>query len=449
MRLLYSLLLTVLAILLLPYFLWQGLVKGKYLGNLAARLGLARTGNFRAGRPGVGPVIWLHAVSVGETLASRPLCRELKRRHPGARLFLTTTTATGQAVAKAQVPEADLVGYYPFDWMFAVRRMLDRIEPELVILMESELWLNFLSECRARAIPVVVVNGRISDRSFPRSRRLKFLVGRLYRLVTCLVMQSGEDAARAIALGAPPARVVVGGNLKYDIGAGGSAPDPGRSSAPLADLRRLTGSAEGPLIIAGSTHPGEEEIVIGAFRELRDSGAAPGVRLLIAPRHPERFNEVAERIGAAGLRLGRRSEMGEGSGTAEALLLDSIGELALAYELGTVVLVGGSLKPIGGHNILEPALAGRPIIVGPYMHNFREMTAEFRRAQALIQLAEGDDEELRRRLRESWEELLGDVAGARAMGERARRVVEANRGATARTAEVLDGILDGTWRVEA
>jgi 3-deoxy-D-manno-octulosonic-acid transferase len=373
-------------------------------------------------------------------VAARPLCRALKERYPTARLLVTTTTVTGQAVAMAQIPEADLVDYYPLDWTLVVRRMLDRIEPELVILMESELWLNFLSECRGRGIPVVVANGRISDRSFPRSLRVRFLVRRLYGLVTRFVMQSEVDAARAIALGARSGQVVVGGNLKYDVGLGGVG-DAGR----LEEWRRHL-PAGGRLIIAGSTHPGEEEMVLGAFRDLQQAGKAEGVGLLIAPRHPERFGEVAGLIEAAGWPLVRRSAWLEGGAGVNGLswpgviLLDSIGELATVYELATVVLVGGSLLPIGGHNILEPALAGKPIVVGPHMHNFREMTAGFRGADALIQLT-GSPAMLRGQLRESWERLLGDPAAAQAMGERARRTVEVNRGATARTCQLIAELL--------
>ena len=451
MRLLYSLLLTLLALLLLPYFLWQGLAKGKYLCNLLARLGFGRV---KVGGEAEGPVIWLHAVSVGETLAARPLCRALKLRYPGARLFLTTTTATGQAVAKAQVPEADIVGYYPFDWTFAVRRMLDLIEPELVILMESELWLNFLSECRERRIPVVVANGRISDRSFPRSMRVRFFVGRLYRLVTRFIMQSEIDAARAIALGATAEQVEVGGNLKYDVEPATPGATPGVTTSAgsrggeVGGLAVKLGLATQPLIIAGSTHPGEEEIVLAAFQELRRGGQA--VRLLIAPRHPERFDEVAELIRATGLGLTRRSMVDgaasgdESAGTSGVILLDSIGELASLYQMATVVLVGGSLMPIGGHNILEPALAGRPVVVGPHMHNFREMTAEFQAAAALIQIRGGSGEVMAERLRAALASILGDPELAREMGERARRTVEANRGATTRTCDSIARLLDQT-----
>lgn len=437
LRFLYSLVLGLLATLLLPYFLWQGLSKRKYVGSLRERLGYGGERWSREGRP----VIWLHAVSVGETITARPLCAELKRLHPGARLFVTTTTATGQAVAREQLGGAglaDLIGYFPVDFGFAVRRVLDRIEPELVILMESELWLNFLSECQGRGIPVVVVNGRISDRSFPRARRARFFVRRLYRLVTRFVMQSEVDAARAVALGAEPERVMVGGNLKYDVGVGLRVLDEARQ----AEIRGLVGWGESSrLIVAGSTHPGEEELVLRAFAGLRGSG----VRLLIAPRHPERFGEVAALVEAGGFSMVRRTMAVTGGAAPtvrpEVILLDTIGELAMVCELAAVVFIGGSLTPVGGHNILEPALAGRPIVVGPYTHNFREMTTGFRRADALIQLRAGTPAELAERLRESFERLLGEPERAREMGERARREVEANRGATRRAGEVISGLL--------
>lgn len=434
MRYLYSALLGLAMLLLLPYFLWQGLSKGKYLSNLRERFG----GKAGAWPKRGGRVVWLHAVSVGEVQAARPLCRELKRRQPDLRLFVTTTTATGQAVARAQLVEADLVGYFPFDWGWVVNRVLDRIEPELVILMESELWFNFLSECHKRNISVVVVNGRISDRSFRRARRARFFTRRLYRLVTWLVMQSEVDAARAITLGAVSGRVMVAGNLKYDVGAGTGLKG-GAGSVALSILIGPEGGPKSPLIVAGSTHPGEEEVLLRAFSRLRGSG----MRMLIAPRHPERFGEVAALIEAAGFSMVRRSVADEVSEAwrADVILLDTIGELALVYDLATIVFVGGSLVPVGGHNILEPALAGRPIVVGPYMHNFREVTADFLRANALIQVRVAGSEEQAERLREVFELLRGDPLQAQELGERARLVIEANRGATVRTGDLVAGLL--------
>lgn len=431
MQLLYSLLFTLTFIALLPYFAYQALVHRKYLSNLRERAGWLP--NKRAD---ARPAIWLQAVSVGETLAARPLIRALRERFPQHRLIVSTTTTTGQAVARAQLAEADGVCYFPFDWRCAVRRALNTIKPQVVVLMESELWLNFLSECRARQIPVLVVNGRISDRSFARARRFDFFVRRLYAPVTRLLMQSEGDAARAIALGAPPERVMVSGNLKYDLGAA-EAPRLNATADCLAEALALRAA---PLIIAGSTTEGEEEIILEAFAQLRQTEGLADTRLLIAPRHPERFDAVARLIAAAQWRCVRRSALPESSDatqTAAVILLDSVGELAALYRFAAVVFVGGSLVPKGGHNILEAARYGKPIIVGPYTENFRAITEEFLRRDALLQLRGAD----RRTLSAALIELLNDSERAQTLGANARRTVEENRGATARTVAAIAELL--------
>ena len=438
MRLLYSLLLTFIALLLLPYFFYQALVNRKYLGNFRERLGLRLPEMPAGGRP----TIWLHAVSVGETLAARPLCRAIRAGFPRVRLVVTTTTMTGQAVAHAQVPEADAVCYFPFDWSFSVRRLLDAVRPDLVILMESELWLNFLSECSARKIPVLVANGRISNRSFPRSLRFRFFVRRLYGQVTRFGMQSQVDAERAVALGAEPENVTVTGNIKYDLGEVGPK---GEELETARELGRSLALSVAPLLVAGSTHAGEEEIVLEAFRRLRGREGLSHVRLLIAPRHPERFAEVERLIAATGLAWVKRSAAPgrERSLSAAVILLDSIGELATVYEKAAAVLIGGSLAPIGGHNILEPAWYGRPIVVGPHMENFRAMTAEFLRREALWQLTLGTPADFIRHLQQTWVALLRDLPRANERGRRARETIESNRGAAERTQALIEELLAG------
>lgn len=257
MRLIYSFLLAIVFIALLPYFLFQALFNHKYLSNFRQRLGILPRGlNAQAGT-NLRPTIWIHAVSVGETLTAKPLLSALRAQFPDHRLLLSTTTATGQAVAQSRVSEADGVFYFPFDWKFSVRRALNMINPTIVILMESELWLNFLSECKARSIPVIVVNGRISDRSFARSRKFVFLTKWLYRDVTRFLMQSEVDAERAVMLGAPSERVIVSGNLKYDVGKSG---DSGKGDETARAFDDIFGLGSAPLIIAGSTTEGEEEI---------------------------------------------------------------------------------------------------------------------------------------------------------------------------------------------
>jgi 3-deoxy-D-manno-octulosonic-acid transferase len=431
---LYSLILTLVFIAFLPYFAYQAIFNRKYLSNFRERMGRLPDSLKARGRP----TIWLHAVSVGETLASIPLIKDLRAKFPEHRLIVSTTTATGQALARSRISDAEGFCYFPFDWKFSVRRALRTIQPQIVVLMESELWLNFLNECRDENISVIVANGRISDRSFKRSRKFGFFVRRLYFLTSRLAMQSQADAERAIALGAPKEKVVVAGNLKYDIGqAAGSSKIV--ETAERLDLLFDLGRA--PLLVAGSTGEVEEEIVLRAFERLRAVDETRNVRLLIAPRHPERFDEVSRLIEKSGLTLTRRSLAesitSEARRIADVILLDTIGELAAVYSKAAVVFIGGSLIPKGGHNILEPALYAKPIIVGPHMENFREMTNEFLRRGALIQLSGASEQDLFAALIE----LFGHQSYAQQLGAKAQMAVEENRGATARIVDLIAELL--------
>lgn len=460
MRHLYSLLLTVVAVLLLPWIFYRTVIRKRPVGDLGERLGLRP---FQvSGRGGAAGesfkipgqrTVWLHAVSVGEVRAARPLCRRLRQEDPGLRLVVTTTTVTGQAMARQSIPEADLIGYFPLDWRGSVRRVLSAVQPSLVILMESELWYNFLIECESRQIPVLVANGRISDRTFRRSQRFRRWTGQLYRRVTLFAMQSEADRDRAVRLGAPLERVHVTGNLKYDPveqEAGGEREVSAKSLALSQFLAsRDARGSDRPMIVAGSTHPGEEGILLDAYLQLRSrlsasSANEPLPRLLIAPRHPERFAEVGRLMARTGIPIGRRSESQAGATDPDLLLLDSIGELADVYRWATLVFIGGSLAPIGGHNLLEPASLSRPVIVGPHMQNFREIVEVFRREKAVIQLSKSDPAALARDLAATWEGLLLDTKEARLLGQRGREVVEANRGATARTVALAMSLLAGS-----
>ena len=454
MYLLYSLLLGLAFFALLPYFAYQALRHRKYLSNFGERLGRLPAGLAGDGRPGV----WLHAVSVGEALSARPLLGALRARFPGHRLIVSTTTAAGQAVARARLPEADGFCHFPFDWGFAVRRSLRAVRPQVVILMESELWPNFLRECRRRGIPVVVANGRISDRSFARLRKFGRLARSLFGEVTRFEMQSEADAARAVALGAAPARVGVSGNLKYDLGGAGDA---ARLDEVARRLDGLFALSSAPLIVAGSTSEGEEEMLLAALEGLRRVPGLARTRLLLAPRHPERFEAVARLLDSARLTFARRSARapredvvaagGRGSAGpaaggpdprgADVILLDSVGELAAVYRFAAVVFVGGSLVARGGHNVLEPALDARPIVVGPHMENFRGIADEFLRRGALVQLRGAGARELAAELRETLAALLLDEGRARSLGASARAAVDANRGATARTADAIASVV--------
>ncbi len=434
MRLIYGFLLTIAFLATLPIFIYQALFNRKRVSGVWRRLGFLSDApperlNDESGTL-LRPAIWIHAVSVGEALAARPLVAALRARFPKYRLVISTTTATGQAVARSRLIEADAVLYFPFDWSFCVRRALDAVRPRAVILMESELWFNFLSECEARRIPVIVANGRVSDRSFARSLKFGFFVRRLYGLVTRFAMQSRLDAERAIELGAAAERVAVTGNLKFEVG---EAPD----SPKVAEAARVFALDSSPLVIAGSVVEGEEDAVIAAFEELRRENGFGRTRMLIAPRHPERFDAVARALESSRLRVARRSAPEGDCAGADVILLDTVGELAALYRFASAVFVGGSLVPKGGHNILEPALYAKPIIVGPHMENFREITSEFLRRDALIQLPDASPRELAAELRGALARLLRDENYAATLGSNARRAIDENRGATARTVEII------------
>jgi 3-deoxy-D-manno-octulosonic-acid transferase len=444
MQIIYSLFLALAFIAILPYFAYQALIRHKYLNNFRERMG--RLPGFM--KSDARPAIWLHAVSVGEAFAAASLARDVRERFPRHRLIISTTTATGQAIARERITGADGYCYFPFDWNFAVRRALNAVRPEIVILMESELWFNFLSQCRRRSIPVLVANGRISDRSFERSRKFGFFVRRLYDLVAVFAMQSQVDADRAIQLGADPDRVLVSGNLKYDLGLSTDWGDSSGRENNASSLESIFALSSAPLIIAGSTSQGEEEIIIDSFQQLRSETGLQKLRLLIAPRHPERFGDVAGLLDSSQFKYVRRSafaSMGTvESRSADCILLDSVGELAALYRFASVVFIGGSMVRKGGHNILEPAFYGKPIIVGPHMENFREIRNEFLRRDALIQLGEGD---LVGELKRVLSELLLNQIRARRVGENARKAVEENRGATARTLELVVELIEGKCRI--
>jgi 3-deoxy-D-manno-octulosonic-acid transferase len=458
----YSLLLGLALIAFLPYFAYQAFVNKKYFSNLRERLGRLPPGltghSDRADQ--AAPTIWIHAVSVGETLAAKPLVTALRERLPHSRVVISTTTMTGQAVARSRIKDASGFCYFPLDWRFAVRRALNTIRPETVVLMESELWPNFLNECHSRQIPVVVANGRISDRSLERWRRFGILARRMFQQVSCFAMQTPADAERAVRLGAAAENVFVSGNIKYDCG--DDVLSPADESTALAFDHAL-GLDQAPLIVAGSTCDGEEEILIAALEDLRKIEGLKGVRMLLAPRHPERFDAVARLLEGSRLSYRRRSAVvlqTEPAGVAapqsqstkttagwrreppaDVILLDSIGELALLYRFASVVFVGGSLIVKGGHNILEPARFAKPIVVGPHMENFGEITDEFNRRAALVQLHGTTDRQLVAELRDTLSMLLSDEERSRRLGENALGAVAENRGATLRTSAAIEKLI--------
>jgi 3-deoxy-D-manno-octulosonic-acid transferase len=470
MYFLYSFALSCLFLLLLPYFIFQALKHGKYFRSFAERLGNLPVAVQDSSRP----ILWVHTVSVGEFNAARPLLAKLKDRFPQCRLIVSTTTMTGQALARKEFPDKlDAVFYFPFDWNFAVRRALGRVNPAAVIILETELWPNFLRQCRRRGIKTIIVNGRISPRSFARYRRVRNFISQVLNDVSLLIMQSAGDAERALSLGADESRVRVCGNLKYDLairsresGVGSreflshphkqNLPSSGLVSPPQDLDEQFHLSAAKPLIVAGSTAAGEEAILLNALRDIRRHQGLEETRLLIAPRHPERFDEVARLIASANFTLARRSEKPHGalqSGLlpqgsagnpvpqiADVILLDSIGELIMAYEFATVVFVGGSLVAKGGHNIIEPAAFAKPIIVGAHTENFRQIIADFAEANALLQV-KAQDEAVAEVFTGELLRLLTDGEMARAMGQRAAAILLENRGATDRALADMESVL--------
>ncbi len=426
MYLLYSLVSLFVLVVVSPYFVYQALRHNKYVGSLGQRLGYLPVSFNLDGDES----IWVHAVSVGEVLAARPLISELGRQYPKLRIFLSTTTRTGQQLARRNVADVDAVFYFPFDWTFTARRTLNVVKPRLFVMMETELWPNLLRECRERGVKTVLVNGRISYRSFPRYRLIKPFFRRVLSDVDSFCVQGEETARRLTQLGADPARITVTGSLKFD--SLDVIPTPGRG--PERVLRFFRMSPNRPVLIAGSTLRGEEESVIRAFNRVRSSGLAP--LLIIAARQPERFGEVERLCRHEGLTTIRRSELPiDAEPRADAVILDTIGELAQLYQVATVVFVGGSLVAAGGHNILEPAIFGKPIVFGPHMENFAEIAEEFLANGAAVQVR------LDRELDETIVSLMSDPVRRARLGAAARALVEANRGAKEKTLAVITALL--------
>ena len=404
----------------LPVFLVRRLRRSGYERSLAERFG--RYGDELPAEPRC----WIHAVSVGEAATAVPLVEAIGRRWPELAVVMTTVTPTGARVVADRLDGKVTHRYFPFDLPGPVRRALGAVKPRFFIGMETELWPNFLRALERRGVPAMIANGRISDRSFRRYHRVRFLTARMLRDISVFAMQSQEDARRIIALGALPERVVVTGNLKTDLApaeAGGEAV-----------WQRLLGIAEDDLVwIAGSTHRGEEAAVLQAFKGLRVR--FPTLALLLAPRHPERAPEVERLAADAGLSTIRRSELPRDRGRHAVVILDTVGELAQIYRVGTVVFVGGSLVPTGGHNMLEPALLRKPVLFGPHTSNFRESAELLLQAEGAVLVAEVSQLEAR------VGELLSDGDRRRRMGEAALYAIVSRQGAVQQTIELVERYL--------
>ncbi len=440
----YSVLIVAFFVVVSPYLLYQAIRYRKYIVSLPQRMGYLPVSFNLDGDES----IWIHAVSVGEVLTARALLPELRERYPRLRLFVSTTTMAGQQVAKTRLPFVDEVFYFPFDLGFIVNRTMRLVRPRLFVMMETEIWPNLLRACRRDGVRTALVNGRISNRSYPRYKLARFFFRRVLADVDRFCMQSDESARRIVEMGAERDRVTVTGSLKFDSlevpapaeaglrGAFAPAPsvhdvhERGRTRV----LRYFRISPSRPVVIAASTLKGEEDHVLEAFQRIRATMTT--ALLIIAPRKPERFDDVERLVRKAGWNVARRTELRvDAEPRNDVVILDTIGELAQVFQVGTVVFVGGSLVDAGGHNILEPAVFGKPIVFGPHMDNFVEIARTFVDNGAAVQVRNG------RELETTLLELLGDPVRRASLGAAARALVEANRGARTKSLAVLAELL--------
>jgi 3-deoxy-D-manno-octulosonic-acid transferase len=378
--------------------------------------------------------IWIHAVSVGEVLAAKPLAEGLKRRMPERPIYVSTTTETGQRLARERLKCADSIFYFPLDWVAPVRRALLGMRPAMIVIMETEIWPNFLGEANRLGIPVVLANARISERSFARYKRWRFLtlefLAEVLQKGGLFLAQSPEDADRLREMGAPENRVEVLGNLKYD-----AEPPP---ISPFAEWlsKQIAEQERWPVLVAGSVVAEEEEAVLAAYDMVQRRWRH--TLLVLAPRKPDRFDAAAGIVEAGGWHLVRRSQVDLAAkldDEADVILLDSIGELSGLYSLADAVFVGGSIVRAGGHNILEPAWFGRPPVFGPSMENFRGIADQFLRGRAGVQASNGPH------LGTVWMQLIEDAPLREQMGKAARKIWERSRGATERTLDRIEQVL--------
>jgi 3-deoxy-D-manno-octulosonic-acid transferase len=404
---LYDLLLYLAAIAMLPYVIVAGMVRGKYLTNFPERMGFYKT-------TVAAHDLWIHAVSVGETLAARPVVDEILRSRPSTTIVITTTTITGQAQARRLFPSAT-VTYFPFDFSASVNRFLRHHRPRVFATLETEIWPNATRLSRAAGVRMLLANGRISDRSFPRYRFLRKFVAPVLKQYDRILAREDADRERFIEIGAPPEIVETSGNVKFDY-----VPD----DRPLEIAPRLLSLIAGrKVLVLGSTMQGEDEAMIG---ELQRFIAGKNAFVVIAPRKPERFEVVATMLTAAQIRFIRRSDWNDGP--ADVLLLDTFGELSKVYRYATAAFVGGSLVPTGGHNPIEPAAAGVPVCFGPFMSNFREIAGVFLRDGGAVEAKSAAE------VFDFASRMFDDDGAQHVTSGRARATVEQNRGASARTA---------------
>jgi 3-deoxy-D-manno-octulosonic-acid transferase len=438
----YSLLLVTWGLLLLPAFLYRAFRYKKRLPGSAQRMGRLPDSLKYDGRD----VIWFHSCSVGETLSLQGLIRLMRKRLPDARFVFSTITKTGQQVAIQSFADSSQgnVFYFPIDFAFVARRVLDWVRPAMIVIVDTEIWPNTIHQAFRRGIPVVLVNGRISASSYRFYRWAKPVLRRIFQDYKVLLMQSEEDADRIRGIGAPVEKIAVAGNIKFDC----SDSDAALEEELVHDIKESFGLNAGsvPLIVAGSTHPGEEQILLDAFQAVRRSPGLEEARLLLAPRHPERFDEVAQLAVRSGFQVQRRTKGKSEAHNPEVLLLDTIGELSAAYGLAAIAFIGGTLVRHGGHSILEPARYSKAIVTGPYMDNFRKIAEEFKNHGGLRQMTAGETNKGRQveQLMEIFIRLLHNAQERASLGAAAHSILEKNRGAALHICQKISAIYNET-----
>lgn len=430
---LYNLLFSVGFALLLPHYFLRMKRRGGYARHFGQRLG-RYTPAVREALGGGGHV-WLHAVSVGELMVAFSVIAAWRRRRPGVRFVVTTTTSTGYALAEKRIAAPDLLLYFPVDFPWVTRRALGQIKPRAIVLVECELWPNLIRLARRRGVPVALINGRISAHSYGGYRKLQLFTRPLLKMVAWLCAQGEEDRQRLIDLGADPARTRVTGSAKYDL----PPPDPIREQQAREVLAACGMNGDTLLLLGGSTWAGEEGLLLDAYQALR--AAHPNLALALVPRHFERCPAVRAEIEQRGLRVACRSEWRPGAPPwtprPEVLLVDTTGELRSFYAAATVIFVGKSLTQQGGQNIIEPAACGKPVVVGPHMENFAGIAADFRTARALVQVNRPDE------LTAALAELLRHPELRDDYGRNAARLVREKSGAVERTLDLLLPVVEG------
>ncbi len=419
---LYNILITIFLLLSAPYFLLRSLISKRFRKALPQRMGFFKSPSFK--RP-----IWVHAASVGEVFCSIPLLKKIKREFPHSKIVLTTMTSTGNETAKLHLPDADQILFVPIDHPLIVRRTIKRIRPGLLLIAETELWPNLLRSCGKKGIPIILFNGRISEKSFRRYLLFKFFFKECLRYISLFLMQTEEDRTRMVEIGGESQKTKAVGNSKFD------QTFPSYTQEALVDMSkalRLQGKEK--ILIAGSTHSGEEEILAGLYKELKKMD--PYLVLILAPRHLERLEEVERILRKESISWLRKTSLPMDTGRSaqghpEVILLDTMGELMGIYSLGTLVFVGGSLVPIGGHNPLEPLFFRKCVFFGPYMFNFLEISSRLIKTGGAIQVS--GKEELFSQLKR----LLFDEVARKEIGEKGYQFLQKHQGATERMLEEI------------